>query len=73
MAAQVNVNNGIRPPQPLDTSSPVENWKLWIQEWNNYSIIIQLDDKTEAYKKAMFLHAIGSETLKIFNTLNLST
>ena len=42
-----------------------------MQEWNNYSIIIQLDDKTEAYKKAMFLHAIGSETLKIVNTLNL--
>ena len=65
--------NGIRPPAALNvTDSPVENWKLWRQEWSNYSIIMELDNKPEPYKKAMFLHCIGSDALKIHNTFNFS-
>lgn len=63
----------IQPPSALNVSEqPVDNWKLFKQSWENYSIITNLNSKEESFKKAMFLHCIGVDALKIYNTLSFS-
>ncbi|GFO25999.1 30S ribosomal protein s7p [Plakobranchus ocellatus] len=64
--------SGIRPPHPLNLKeSPIEGWKLFKQSWNNYVVITELQQKGNKYQKAMFLHCIGPEALKVYNTFNL--
>ena len=41
------------------------------QGWGNYIIITDLAQKENKYQKAMFLHCIGPEALKVYNTFNL--
>lgn len=63
----------IQPPAALNVSDqPIDNWKLFKQSWQNYSIITKLNDKDEPFKIAMFLHCIGIDALKIYNTLTFS-
>ena len=49
-----------------------DNWKGYRQRWENYSIITQLDKQTEDYKVALFLYCIGPETVKTYNSFDLS-
>ena len=64
--------SGVRPPPPLNLKdSPVEGWILFKQGWGNYIIITDLAQKENKYQKAMFLHCIGPEALKVYNTFNL--
>ena len=35
--------------------------------WENFAIISELDNKPETHQRALFLHAIGGEALKIYN------
>ena len=63
----------IKPPAALNVSSnQIENLKLFKQAWENYAIIANLDQKDEKYKKALFLHCIGTEALKVYNTLTFT-
>ena len=63
----------IQPPVSLDLTSNtnlVDKWKLWKQTWENYSIIAQLNKQPSAYRLALFLHSIGTESLKIYNSFD---
>ncbi len=65
---------GIMPPKPLrmvgDNLVEVwSQWRLWRQQWENYAIVAQLDDRPEKFRVAMFLHAVGPEGLKAYNTM----
>ena len=63
----------IKPPPPLIVSeNPVENWKLFKQSWDNYAIIAKLEAQDESYKKALFLHCIGTDALRVYNTLTFT-
>ncbi len=63
--------SGIRPPAPMQVSRGViDNWKTWKQIRSNYGIVTQLQKQTPAYHTALFLHAIGSQGLEIYNSFN---
>ena len=61
---------GIAPPKPLDLSSAstIDNWKTWKQMWENYSIVAGINRQPEHFKIALFLHSIGPDALKVYNT-----
>ena len=62
---------GISPPKPLRMvgDNLAEIWRLWKQQWENYAIVAQLDERPEKFRVAMFLHAVGPEGLKAYNTM----
>ena len=65
---------GIMPPGKLVTTGNVaDNWKVWKQMWSNYMVIAQLEMKPPPYKVALFLHCIGVDTLKIFNSFQFDS
>ena len=55
-----------------DGSNLVDEWETWKQIRNNYSIITQLNIQTAAYQLALFLHAIGPDSLLIYNSFDYS-
>ena len=55
-----------------DGSNLIDKWKTWKQIWNNYSIITKLNTQTAAYQLALFLHAIGPDSLQIYNSFDYS-
>jgi hypothetical protein len=68
--------SGIRPPSCLTLTPPNElpdNWRLWKQKWNNYSIITELNKKPVSYQVALLLHTIGDETLRACNGFAFKT
>ena len=72
LRAHLSLN--LQPPTNLDLSDNhrAENWKTFKQRWNNYSILTQLDRQPEEYKVALFLYSVGNETVKSFNTFDLT-
>ena len=65
---------GIQPPTGLNLSvkHKAANWKVYKQQWENYSIVAQLEKQTEEYRVALFLYSIGPDAIKIYNSLDLS-
>ena len=73
LVAPAPITPQIQPPPRLDLSNStdlVEKWKVWKQTWENYSIITLLHSQTPAYQLALFLHSIGPESLKIYNSFD---
>ena len=65
---------GIKPPPALVIDTHVsENWKLFKQKWNNYSVITNLSAHPDLYQVALFLHTIGDEALKVYNGLEFDS
>ena len=65
---------GIQPPTGLNLSvkHKAANWKVYKQQWENYSIVAQLEKQTEEYRVALFLYSIGPDAIKIYNSFDLS-
>ena len=64
----VNPVQGLKPPQPLTLgNNPMENWKLFKQRWQTYSLLASLDQRPNRYQVAMFTHTLSDEALKIYN------
>ena len=64
----------VNAPPVLDLSGEVAtSWKLWKEEWENYAIVVQLQDKPPAQQKAVFLNTIGSEAFRIYKSLEVPT
>ena len=61
----------VNPPPPLAVKRGVDEWKLFKQQWKNYSIITSLDKQSADYVLALFLHSIGTEGLALYNGMNL--
>lgn len=75
MATSGNIFNSIdaRRPDPLCFDGNVsENWRVFKQNFDVYSIAIELDDRKESQKIGIFLNACGPEAIEIYNTLSLT-
>ena len=60
----------ITPPPPLRlTENKVEEWKMFTQLYENYAIITELAKKDKPYQKAILLHTMGPEGVRIYNTI----
>ena len=59
------------PPPYLSAKCDAGEWKLWLQMWNIYVEIARLENETQAYKKARFLHTLGPDGLMIYNGLEI--
>ncbi|GFT47577.1 hypothetical protein NPIL_440931 [Nephila pilipes] len=57
---------GIQSPDPLIFNNDfITYWKLFLQKWKKYAILIQLSQKkNKEYHEALFLHTLGEEDLK---------
>ena len=66
---------GIQPPTGLIVTgkNKAVNWKVYKQQWHNYSIVQQLEKQTEEYRVALFLYSIGPEAVKTYNSFDMST
>jgi len=71
---QPPIIQGIQPPTGLNLAAKDKavNWKVYKQQSENYSIVAQLAKQTEEYRVALFLHSIGPEAVKIYNSFDLS-
>ncbi|XP_065645365.1 uncharacterized protein LOC136075856 [Hydra vulgaris] len=45
-----------------------ENWQKWKQRWNLYKIASGVNDKNEDIQCAIFLHMIGEDALRVYDT-----
>ena len=72
--AQPPAIQGIQPPTGLNLSGKDKavNWKIYNQQWENYSIVAQLDRQSEDYRVALFLYSIGQEAVKTYNSFDMS-
>ena len=72
--AQPPAIQGIQPPTGLNLSckDKAVNWKIYNQQWENYSIVAQLDRQSEDYRVALFLYSIGQEAVKTYNSFDMS-
>ena len=65
---------GIRPPPPLDIEhNAAENWKLFKQKWNFYSILTNLSARAPMYQVALLLHSLGDDALRVYNGFRFAT
>ena len=62
---------GLSPSKPLRMvcDNLAEVWRLWKQQWENYAVVTQLDERPEKFRVAMFRHAVGPEGLKAYTTM----
>ena len=56
----------------LSARNKAVNWKVLKQQWENYSIVAQLERQREEYRVALFLYSIGPAAVKIYNSFDLS-
>ena len=58
------------PPKPLLFEGNIlENWNKWKQNFGFYLIATEYEGKSEQVRAALFLHCIGDEGRRIYNTL----
>ena len=57
---------GLQPPSHLKSLTP-GNWKLWKQQWENYSVVMGLGKKDEEYEVALFLITTGPNYVETYN------
>ena len=68
--AQADIPFHVAPPPPLKLrEDKVEEWKMFKQMYENYAVITKLKQKEDEYQKAVFLHTVGPEGLRIFNAI----
>ena len=65
--------HGINPPTHLNLfkGNRGETWKLWKQQWNNYSTLSKLSTASREEQVALFQSCLGLDALKTYNQLNL--
>ena len=56
----------VNPPAPLNTRCGADEWKLFKQMWQNYTIVAKLNTQTDEYQRALFLHTIGPDALTLY-------
>lgn len=65
--------SGIKPPANLQIDSDKSMcWKKWLQQFEWYSIAVQLDKKPAEVQAATFMAVIGPDAIEIYNSFNLS-
>lgn len=49
-----------------------DNWRVFWQNFKIFATAIEINNKPEPVKVAIFLNAIGSDAVEVFNSLNIS-
>ena len=74
MAEQQKPISGIKPPSALNMETNLsENWKLFKQKWENYAVLVKLNQQERAYQVALLLHALGDNAFKVYNGFTFAT
>lgn len=61
----------MKPPTSLSLEGNLaENWRIWIQRFELFLVASGIGKKSDAVKRATFLHVAGDEAIKVFNTFN---
>lgn len=59
----------VQPPSNFHVSNdPSEDWKMW----ENYCVLTNLGSQDEGYQKALLLHSLGPEGVRIYNGMSFS-
>ncbi len=60
------------PPEPFlpHAGEPVMPWERWYVSFQTYLVAAGLDDVPDGRKRALLLHCLGAEGLRIFQTLS---
>ena len=66
MQQMSSLPSGIPVPKPLNLDNVAANWKKFKRAWDNYAIVVRLQQLDEEYKTATFLSAMGEEALEIY-------
>ena len=60
--------SGLKPPSHLVVGPNLaQDWKLFEQNWKNYSKTQKLSDHEEDYQVAVLLNIIGDDAMRIYN------
>ena len=70
-AQSFSLPSGIPMPKPLKLDDIAVNWKKFKRAWDNYAVVVRLNQFDEEYKTATFLSAIGEEALVIYDGMTL--
>ena len=72
MQQMSSLPSGIPMPKPLNLDNVAANWKKFKRAWDNYAVVVRLQQFDEEYKTATFLSAIGEEALEIYEAITLN-
>jgi len=64
--------SGIPMPKPLNLDNVAANWKKFKRAWDNYAVVVRLQQLDEEYKTATFLSALGEEALEIYEGMTFN-
>ena len=62
-----------KPPAPVSLQPKVaaaDNWKLWKELYENYSVISNLDNENRRFQRAFLISTMGMEALQLYNSDN---
>ena len=51
----------------------VEGWKIWRQQWDNYTILTNLSKQPDRYQTALLLHSVGQDCLRVYNGMKFAS
>lgn len=57
---------------PFNLDNVAANWKKFKRAWDNYAVVVRLQQFDEEYKTATFLSAIGEEALEIYEGMTFN-
>ena len=68
------IKPSVQPPAHFNASVPDvgEQWKIWRQMWDNYSILTNLSSQPQTYQTALLLHCLGPDGVRVYNGLKFA-
>ena len=51
----------------------MDNWKLFKQKWQDYSILVKLGEQPREYQVALLRQALGDAARRVYNGLSFNT
>jgi len=72
MQQMSSLPSGIPMPKPLNLDNIAANWKKFKRAWDNYTVVVRLQQFDEEYKTATFLSAIDEEALEIYEGMTFN-
>jgi len=72
MQQMSSLPSGIPMPKPLNLDNIAANWKKFKRTWDNYAVVVRLQQFDKEYKTATFPSAIGEEALEIYEGMTFN-
>lgn len=65
---------GLRPPDKLCFgANPKENWNLFLQRWETYTTLANINAQPQKLRVALFLHLLDDDALRTYNSFQFTT